>query len=84
MCNCGNKRKTLSQPANAARVTNNRRPPVQPLAHPSFEYTGKTPLIITGRMSGKQYRFTHPGNRQNIDPRDVPAILSNPALKKLG
>jgi hypothetical protein len=35
-------------------------------------------------VSGKKYRFAQPVNRQNIDPRDVPAILSIPSLKKFG
>ena len=56
---------------------------VQTPAFSSFEYTGKTALSVTGRVTGTQYRFSAPGNRQNIDTRDVGGLMSIPVLRKL-
>lgn len=47
-----------------------------------FAYVGKTALTVIGNVTGRQYRFNHPGARQAIDYRDVPGIKGIPVLKK--
>lgn len=84
MCNCGNKRAEYSQPVHAGSDNARVNPPVQTLAYARFEYIGKTALTVTGNITGMQYRFNSPGNRQNIDFRDVPGLMGIPVLKKVG
>ncbi len=83
MCNCGKKRMQNSQQSHSAaadsRMTNHSQSP----AFASFEYTGKTALSVTGKVTGTQYRFNAPGNRQNIDMRDAPGFMAVPVLRKL-
>ncbi len=83
MCNCGKKRTEYSQQSQSNGVNNNMRMPVQTTAYSSFEYVGKTALSVTGKATGTQYRFNAPGNRQNIDTRDAPGLMSIPVLRKL-
>jgi hypothetical protein len=85
MCNCGNKRMEYSQQAHAgSRVNTKTRTPVQtPPVYASFEYIGKTALTIRGNITRTEYRFNFPGNRQNIDYRDIPAIMAIPVLKRV-
>ena len=85
MCNCGNKRAglQLNQTADVA---------IQQSTIPSqkekmwqdiyFEYTGVSALSLTGRITGKSYRFTAPGNIQPVDYRDAPTMMLIPVLKK--
>jgi hypothetical protein len=83
MCNCGQKRTEYSG-GNAGSVNTQKRAPVQTSQfYSSFEYIGKTALTVIGKVTGTQYRFNYPGNRQNIDYRDVPGMISIPVLKKV-
>ena len=81
MCNCGKKRMAYSQ--HSGNVNTKRDAPVQTSAYASFEYTGKTALTIIGNVTGTRYRFNYPGNKQNIDHRDIPGIVTIPVLKKV-
>jgi hypothetical protein len=85
MCNCGNKRNELnhsptsmSGPVVAATRHQPRWPDV------SFEYTGKTALSVAGNITGKKYRFHHPGDIQLIDYRDASGMMAIPVLKNKG
>lgn len=82
MCNCGNKRMEFSQHAPADNQPPRMRTQ-QTIAFASYEYTGKTALTVVGNVTGKQYRFSYPGNRQNIDYRDIPGLTGIPVLKKI-
>lgn len=83
MCNCGNKRETLTQSLSlSGSVTPDKNPPGM-WADSSFEYTGKSGLTITGFVTGKKYRFNHPGDVQLIDYRDASAMAGVPVLKKV-
>jgi len=83
MCNCGKKRMEYSR-ADAGSVNVQKRVPVQTSqSYTSFEYIGKTALTVIGNVTGTQYRFNYPGNRQNIDYRDVAGMISIQVLKKL-
>jgi hypothetical protein len=88
MCNCGNKRIAWSQNTHQQHVSNNMHAkmviPPQTNAWAAFEYTGKTALTVNGNVTRRQYRFYSPGNRQNIDYRDVPGLLPIPVLKRVG
>jgi hypothetical protein len=76
-----------SQHSYSGNVTGNTNTkmgiPIQTAAYAGFEYTGKTSLTIRGIVTGTQYRFNFPGNRQNIDYRDIPGIAGIPVLKKV-
>lgn len=84
MCNCGNKRNelnasSLSMSGKVMMKTN--RQPIWPDVN--FEYTGKTALSITGNITGKRYRFAHPGDKQLVDYRDASGMRSVVVLRKV-
>ena len=48
----------------------------------SFEYIGKTALTAIGPVSGRHYRFSHPGAIVEVDPRDSASLATVPNLRK--
>jgi hypothetical protein len=85
MCNCGNKRTSLSS-QETMQPAGNRNTPAQgsklsPVVN--FKYTGKTALTIKGNITGKNYRFGAPEAIQGIDYRDAPYMVGVPVLEKL-
>ncbi len=85
MCNCGNKRNdypsgqqhfTIGNPSNIPTQGKKMWPNIY------FEYTGKTALTVTGRITGKNYRFEKSGEKILIDYRDASAMMSVPVLRK--
>jgi hypothetical protein len=50
----------------------------------TFEYVGRTRLIVTGPVTGRQYRFDRPGSQLEVDPRDSTSIARIPLLRKGG
>ena len=46
-----------------------------------FEYVGSTALTAIGPVSGKRYRFDHPGAVLTVDPRDRPGLAAVPKLR---
>jgi hypothetical protein len=46
-----------------------------------FEYVGATALTAIGPVSGKRYRFDHPGAVMAVDPRDRPGLAAVPNLR---
>ena len=81
MCNCGNKRDTITQSLSGAVVAENN--PVRMWPDVNFEYTGNSGLSVTGGITGKKYRFNHPGDIQLIDYRDASGMMAIPVLKKM-
>jgi len=47
-----------------------------------FEYIGKTGLTVLGPITGRRYRFTHPGAKMAIDERDGPSMTGVPNLRR--
>lgn len=83
MCNCGKKRIKYSDSANTPNVTTKKEIPIQSIDQASFEYIGKTALTVMGNFTRKQYRFNYPGDKQNIDYRDMLGMKAIPMLKKV-
>jgi len=84
MCNCGSKRTAFSKETHTDSInTKIKIPAPTPRVSASFEYIGKTALTIIGNVTGTRYRFSSTGNRQNIDQRDIPGIMTIPVLKKV-
>jgi len=81
MCNCGKKRMQNSQHPDQVKTKNDVS--LQNSNYRTFEYTGKTALTIIGNITGIKYRFNYPGNKQNIDYRDIQGIQTIPVLKKV-
>ncbi|HEY6976427.1 MAG TPA: hypothetical protein VH396_09055 [Chitinophagaceae bacterium] len=77
MCNCGKKR--ISSRDSIANTK--KEIPAQPGNPVRFEYIGKTALTVIGNVTRKQYRFNYPGDKQNIDYRDLKAIMNIRVLK---
>jgi len=48
----------------------------------AFEYVGKTALTAIGPVSGRHYRFSHPGAVVEVDPRDSASLISVTNLRK--
>ena len=85
MCNCGNKRNELAtqSPAGSASKQPIHIPTQKMSPDISFMYTGQSALTVTGRVTGKQYRFSVPGDRQPVDYRDTSSMLMVPVLKRI-
>lgn len=80
MCNCGQKRIDLADPAeNGATRTNAPKM----LNDTLFEYTGNTGLTATGSATGRKYRFNHTGDTVMVHYKDIPSLSAIPVLKKL-
>ncbi len=84
MCNCGNKRNNyirqsykLSNDAVSEDWTKKMWDDIH------FEYTGHSGLTVTGRVTGKKYRFNLPGDIQVIDYRDASGMMAVPVLQKV-
>jgi hypothetical protein len=58
-------------------------PGIARLATLTFEYVGKTRLVVVGPATGRQYRFDRPGSRLEVDPRDSTAVAAIPLLRKI-
>jgi hypothetical protein len=58
------------------------RPPAQPRAA-VFQYIGKTGLTAIGPVSGRHYRFSHPGAIVEVDPRDRASLALVPNLRQV-
>lgn len=48
-----------------------RTRPDSPAAKRLFEYRGRDPLTLFGRVTGIRYHFPGPGSRVWVDPRDA-------------
>jgi hypothetical protein len=85
MCNCGNKRETFSAKQTMILSGNQNFSKHGSKTWPdiNFEYAGKTALTVRGNISGKNYRFSAPGDVQLIDYRDASSLMAVPVLKKL-
>ncbi|MFT3935332.1 MAG: hypothetical protein QM726_17030 [Chitinophagaceae bacterium] len=85
MCNCGSKRNSFVSSANNSV---NRQPVPAPTEKMwpdvNFVYTGHTALSATGKVTGKQYRFNAPGDKQSVDFRDAASMMNVPVLKRVG
>lgn len=51
------------------------------LPGPTFEYVGTTALTVFGPVSGAPYRFSNPGSRVRVDPRDRQSLAGVPVLR---
>jgi len=86
MCNCGSKRNSFAAPTPAAAANRQPMPSLTQKMWPDihFMYTGQSALTATGNITGKQYRFSGPGDKQPVDYRDAPSMMKVPVLKRVG
>jgi len=84
MCNCGKKRSGYSQ-NQASKINTVGKAAVgeEAAGYISFEYTGKSALTVIGNVTGTKYRFTSPGNTQNVNHLDAAGMMAVPVLKKI-
>ena len=86
MC-CGKNREQFRSSPNP--LGSSSKPALRPHVEPthkdgvSFEYVGRTSLIVVGPATGRQYHFEHVGARVSIDPRDRPWVASMRALRQV-
>jgi hypothetical protein len=85
MCNCGKKREDYrsGQSSSLSGYKNIETQNNRMWSDVYFEYTGLSSLSVTGKISGKHYRFAQPGNIQLIDYRDASAMMAVPVLRKV-
>ncbi len=85
MCNCGNKRNEYSSGQHIQISNPQSIPPQGKKMWPDiyFKYTGKTALTVTGKITGKNYRFVKPDDLVLIDYRDASGMINIPVLKKV-
>ncbi len=48
-----------------------------------FQYTGHTGLTAAGGITGRRYRFDHPGATVAVDGRDAASLAGIPNLSRL-
>jgi hypothetical protein len=89
MACCGQKRQQISranpiQPANspAPKISTPGQQQFQPQGI-AFQYTGKSALTAIGPVSGRQYRFGHPGAIVSVDSRDALSLGTVPNLRRV-
>ncbi len=84
MCNCGNKRNEYAAEQHVAAGDHKNIPQQGKKMWPDiyFEYTGKTALTVTGKITAKTYRFSKPGEKVLIDFRDAAGMMAVPVLRK--
>lgn len=75
---CCGQRRALSMSAQATATSN--RGVLQQSPMLTFEYTGKTGLTVVGSATGRCYRFSQPGSRVQVDPRDLRSMTGVPNL----
>lgn len=86
---CGSKRQQVVASAFATSGTNASAAPSPSVSHgpgPAgvlFIYDGVAGLIVTGRVTGRRYRFGERGARINVDPRDAPSLEMTPKLRRV-
>jgi hypothetical protein len=89
MACCGGMRQRFRE--NTAPNTPARRPeraaptppPVPSGASATFEYVGRTALVVDGPYTKRRYRFDRPGARMDVDARDAAACASVPVLRRV-
>ncbi len=82
MC-CGNNRARMGRGLPGPQAPRG----ISGLARPTgltFEYIGRTGLVVAGPVTGRQYRFDRPGARLEVDPRDSASVAAIPALRTVG
>jgi hypothetical protein len=47
-----------------------------------FVYDGVAGLVVSGRVTGRRYRFTERGARLVVDPLDAPHVDGTPKLRR--
>jgi hypothetical protein len=52
-----------------------------PVKHVTFEFSGATPIVVTGPATGTPYRFSARGARLTVHASDAPSLISVPGLK---
>ena len=46
-----------------------------------IRYEGRTAMTVIGPVSGRVYRFSSPGSRVELDPRDASSLAAIPKLR---
>ena len=98
MC-CGNTRQNMSGTTIRNRSTQGSgiRPQANSTPHsmaprprpgnamrtPRFEYKGPTGINVFSPVTGRGYRFDHPGARLEADPRDRALLTAVPGLRQV-
>jgi hypothetical protein len=80
---CGKKREQLQARRTTLPTSQSafhRQPAARQVA--VFEYIGKTALTAIGPISGRHYRFSHPGAIVEVDPRDSASLATVPNLRR--
>ena len=68
-------------PSNAASIPPAAAHSSLPVAA-SFEYIGETALTVFSPLTGRKYRFRHPGDRVEVDVRDGSWMPFVPKLRR--
>jgi hypothetical protein len=52
-------------------------------ANPTFEYVGRTALVVDGPHTKRRYRFDRPGSRMVVDAHDALALDTIEVLRRV-
>jgi hypothetical protein len=79
---CGKARAIAAAAAGGgARPASVSPPASTPFSVIVFELVGRGPATVVGPVSGTRYRFTGPGDRVRVDPRDRPGLAARAELR---
>lgn len=81
-CCQGKRRAFHSTPSPAVREPQRMGIPAVPQASVRFEYAGATGMTAIGALTGRRYRFAHPGATVDVDLRDAPSLSGVPQLRR--
>jgi hypothetical protein len=84
---CGQKREQVQRALPLRQVDHPSKPSsfIHQVSRPqviAFEYVGRTVLTAIGPVSGRHYRFSHPGAIVDVDSRDAPSFATVPTLRR--
>jgi hypothetical protein len=81
-CCQGKRRAFHSNPSPETREPQRMAAPAMPQASMVFEYAGGTALTAVGAITGRRYRFNHPGAAVDVDLRDASSLAGVPHLRR--
>lgn len=84
MCNCGQKRASVSTRTETIGPSHSAHAP-RAVAMPTirYEYIGTTGLTVFGGATRTRYRFAYPGAQVAVDARDGALLDGVPKLKRV-
>lgn len=79
---CGSKRHSYNEYARESHPAEHKST-IPGVVYHNFRYTGQSGMIVTGGITGTQYRFPYPGAEVLVDKRDSPGMAAVPNIERI-